>query len=683
MGKSKMRYLRFCLTPLFIICFASCSLYTPDPTLVRASSDDREDYYDRAVFQTGDFSFETENFLRSNLYDSILKNDPDKLVMWLDYQYHSTGDRKLLTYLADICCNVGLDMHNDEKALPYFLSAAYYSYLYLFTESHDKMNGTILRSKFDPVNCQLLSLFNISTAKVFNFMYHRKLIRKDSYELNTVTGLHILFSPIQSELPFDLSAYQNFESCAKYRINNIDLLNQRFGIGIPLITEIKPWQPYKSVKVPGNFPMAATAVLRFDLSQQTKRLDGDCLPAHFEIYDTFITEKLKVGEEIVPLYLDFTTPITAFSHVIQQNENIISYMLNPILGKQTGGLYMLEPYNPKKIPVIFIHGLLSAPTTWVRMVNVLRSYPYIRRNYQFWFYKYSSGNPILVSASQFQKDLYAAEKEFAVTPEAKQSFSEMVLVGHSMGGLISRVVLMDNPYYLLEEFSQKKWEDISHDLSEADKNIVENAVFHKPSFVSRFVMMAVPHRGANMAAWSIVRMFGHMVELQKNFIDQTGELLESVTELTFDKSLDWDELAENGIDNLDPDNTFIRLVSRASFAKGIPRHSIIGNQEKANIPGGTDGIVTYESAHIDNVDTEQVVKSGHSVQRTPEAIQILAQILRVHLTEAKKHGFPAVEESMAMLKSLPGQRKHLQPLPEPPKNETPEAEKGKKTTEKQ
>lgn len=651
----EQRMKRFFLLLAAVLPFfaASCSLYTPDPSLSRASASEIRDYYDRAVFKTGDFSFQTGNFLRSNLFDEDLRSDPRKLILHLDEVYRRTGDPGLLTILADICCNVGQQCSDEEQAIPFFLSCAYYVYSGLFGNKPDALNGNRLPSKFDPVNCQMLSRYNISLAHVFRFIQKRKMLGNDSYELQTVTDRRIRFEKIQSELPFPFPAYARFQPCAIFTVKHVALLNQHFGIGIPLIATIRRNQPYKSLKLSGDFPMPATAVLHFDIASSGDRN----IAARFQLFDPFITEKIRIGREIVPLSLDYTTPIAAFTSAISEHDNIISYMLNPILGEETGGIYMMEPYDPNKIPVVFIHGLMSAPTTWINMINVLRIYPFIRKNYQFWFCKYSSGNPIMVTAGEMMKHLNAAEKELAHSSEAKRSFSQMVIVGHSMGGLIARVMLQDDPYFFIETICGMKWAELSEKLSPEERRFFENGIFRKPPYVKRLVMMAVPHRGSHMAKWSLARMCSRMVKLPMTLINQTKTILKAVARVSsiWDEK-EWTEIATTGIDELDPDHLFIRLVSASPFAGGIPIHSIIGNMGVAGIPGGTDGVVSYESSHIDGAVSELIVHSGHSVQQNPAAIRELARILHIHLKTAEKNGFVSAYEDEKMLKSAPDRR---------------------------
>ena len=88
-----------------------------------------------------------------------------------------------------------------------------------------------------------------------------------------------------------------------------------------------------------------------------------------------------------------------------------------------------------------------------------------------------------------------------------------------------------------------------------------------------------------------------------------------------------------GIDNLDPDNRMLNLLGELPFAPDVVYHSVIGNREEDGVPGGSDGIVPYLSSHLDGAASELVVKSGHSVQVNPLAIQELRRILIEHLRQ--------------------------------------------------
>ena len=152
-------------------------------------------------------------------------------------------------------------------------------------------------------------------------------------------------------------------------------------------------------------------------------------------------------------------------------------------------------------------------------------------------------------------------------------------------------------------------------------------------------MMAVPHRGSSMAKWSVARIGSNLIRIPGDVLKQSALIFKTLLRIREkDSSGDyWRAMVFTGIDNLDPDNRFITILSGSPFASDIPRHSVIGNNERDGVPGGTDGVVPYTSSHVDGVESEWIVKSGHSVHQSPAAIRILARILHQHLEENGKN----------------------------------------------
>lgn len=630
-----------------LITLCGCSLFpVPDPSVRFAMKHEQQGYYREAMLQSGGFSFRTQNFLRSNLFHKQLKQDPAKLVSMLEGMYRADASPMMLEILADICFNEALNTSDEDEAVAYYLSAASYSYKRLFSPDFSREERL---GRFDPSSCQQLVCYNASVAKIFEYICNRNLLLNDSFELKNVSGKRVRFDKLKSHLPFSIGSYDNFIPCAAFKIQNMTLINRRFGIGVPLVAVAKPDEQYQSLRMPGRLPMPATVVLNFDSGARQEQ------HASFEIYDTFVNETTQINDTEIPLALDYSTPIAAFSEFLPADlseENLLMAMLRPENMEDLTGLYMLEPYDPGKIPVVFVHGLMSSPDTWNLMINALRNYPAIRRNYQFWFYRYSSGNPVIISAAVLRDQLYAAEKEFAVTPEAKQTFSQMVIVGHSMGGLITRTLLQDNPNFLLEQFSGENWETLSAKLTDAEREELQAVQFQKPPFIHRVVLLAVPHRGSAMAKWSIARFGSNLIRIPSKVVSRSLNFLGTIMRVTDKENAVVQEMVYTGIDNLDPDNRFIKVLSCSPFASDIPVHSVIGDADGRGVPGGTDGIVPYSSSHIDGVASELIVDSGHSVQKSPEAIRELARILRLHLIEAKKAGTP-----LRFVPALPSQEK--------------------------
>lgn len=89
------------------------------------------------------------------------------------------------------------------------------------------------------------------------------------------------------------------------------------------------------------------------------------------------------------------------------------------------GIYFLEPYDPARIPVLFVHGALGHPGNFATLAASLD-----RRVYQAWFAYYPTAVGLDIVAAAFDRWVQALEVEYG--------FKRLVVVAHSMGGLVVR-----------------------------------------------------------------------------------------------------------------------------------------------------------------------------------------------------------------------------------------------------
>ena len=85
---------------------------------------------------------------------------------------------------------------------------------------------------------------------------------------------------------------------------------------------------------------------------------------------------------------------------------------------------------------------------------------------------------------------------------------------------------------------------------------------------------------------------------------------------------------------MSPDNQGIRTLATLPIAPGVAAHSIIAIKGSGSLAESGDGVVSYRSAHLDEAASELIVRSGHSVQSNPEAIEEIRRILLQHLGSA-------------------------------------------------
>ena len=121
----------------------------------------------------------------------------------------------------------------------------------------------------------------------------------------------------------------------------------------------------------------------------------------------------------------------------QANRGVIATEFGPEIEP---GLFMLRPYAPGKIPVVLVHGLAATPVGFVQAVNEFQNDPVLSAHYQFWVFIYPTGGTIVVSAQRFRAALGRVEAAYGADP----AFHRMVVVGHSMGGILAHMVVSDS-----------------------------------------------------------------------------------------------------------------------------------------------------------------------------------------------------------------------------------------------
>ena len=350
---------------------------------------------------------------------------------------------------------------------------------------------------------------------------------------------------------------------------------------------------------------------------------------NLHIYDPYIEEKLTIGKKEYPLAANFSAPYglwlaenklgaAAYLSLIDRDKSITMPQL-----------FKLEPYNPNKKIIVLVHGLASSPEAWIRLTNDIMGDKILRENYQVWQVFYSTNMPIL--ESHFQ--IYALIKQaFDSLDQNSASAKDAVLIGHSMGGIIARLLVSDADLTqpalaLLKSQQVRKFKD--EPLFKARLNIKPI-----PNF-DRAIFLAAPHRGTAFADRWFTRAARKIIKLPGAFL---GAFADSLTERDinvkeFVKDLGHG-LIQNGPSDLSHNSKFTELTENVVPTNKIVFHSIMGNITGSDDPKVmSDGVVPYESAHLKGAASEIIIKGGHSIQETPEAVLELRRILRLHLTE--------------------------------------------------
>ena len=421
-----------------------------------------------------------------------------------------------------------------------------------------------------------------------------------------------------------------FVSLADLEVRGLRNTYRRAGIGAALSAHVEPAPGSTANRwIPPTAKVPITAFVRFD--DPRRAMSDGRLHGIVELYDVDETAAVQVGSRTVPLESD---PSAALAYRLEGapiwdfeiagfRRGDFSLFGNDNSG-ESSGLYMLHLYLRGLIPVIFVHGTASSPARWAEMANELLGDPAIASHYQLWFFIYNSGNPIVLTAMHLRESLEAARK--GVDPEGKDpALDQMVVIGHSQGGLLTKMMVVNSGNRFWNNVTPLPFDKV--DLDPETRDLLARAMFFKPlPFVTRVIFIATPHRGSYMASNFIVK-FGN------KFINLPGGLAKTVVALgkLRETSMMGTPLTiPTALDNMDPSNRFIKTLSATPIAHGVKVHSIIPVKGDGPVEDGNDGVVEYKSAHIDGVESELVVRSGHSTQGMPRTIEEVRRILYEH-----------------------------------------------------
>jgi pimeloyl-ACP methyl ester carboxylesterase len=525
---------------------------------------------------------------------------------------HDIRSASLLYALSELSYTIAEETEDRR----YFLLAATYAYFCLLGD------GTEPPSPFDRRFRVACDLYNRGLARALQPPEDEPLDVQESTHVDLPIG-SIDLRLLRGEFPWPEGTFELYQPADQYAVKGLSWRVRSPGLGVPLIALRGDEETPLAEFIPPSVKLPASAFLR--LEGDVRDLESG-LSGILEVHPAY--SSVVVDDYVIPLETDITTPL-AFM-LAESNE--VTQGIARFFGKEEEyppGVFMLEPYQENKIPVVFVHGTASSPATWAEMFNLLSADAYLRDRFQFWFFTYGSGNPVAYSAWKLRDSLAHIIAE--LDPEGDdEQLQNMVLVGHSQGGMLVRMMVTDGSRRFTERLSVSIDE---LDLDEESRALVENCLIFAPSpYVQRVVFMSTPHRGSFVAGGWIGNFF-------KKRVNQARDLKKTMTQVFHSDALPR-ELTKNmptSIDNMTADNGFVQNLASAPI-EGVPYHSIIAVHTDGPIEEGNDGVVAYESARLEGANSELVVESGHSSQQKPRAILEVRRILYEHLGERPRSG---------------------------------------------
>jgi pimeloyl-ACP methyl ester carboxylesterase len=595
---------------------------------------------DSSVLTSNTYSSYTAVVLhRHGLQEGDFENDPGKFIRHLHEIATKDGRRDLLLALSELCflaaqqaeadlskplfdsrelysspieTNDILPAHEPVHPRTYYMGSAVYAYLFIMGPGDEPPPGS-----FDRRFRLACDLYNRGLANMLVFI-EGKIDLSDKTLPLPVGEIHITIKTIK--MPWDTAELETVLPADSFEVHGLSVRNRVPGVGAPILAVRKkgPGKPVSS---------AVPATVFVEIKGGLEDINTGNCSGEVSLYSTMSESEIMVNNKKVPLETDLTAPI-AYS----LNDPILwSLGLNLIrMGRSLfdPGIYPVQPYEPGLIPIVLVHGTASSPVWWAEMLNTLRSDPQIRKHFQIWLYLYDSGKPVVFSANHLRESIENKIKK--CDPSGQDpALKNIVVIGHSQGGLLTRYTAIETGDAIVKAILGKSLDEL--DLSPKELELVKRyAVIHPLPEVRRVIFISTPHRGSILASNFVRRMAMRFINLPREFV-QTGTDLLNITERFSPAGKLKASMARTSIDSMSPDNPALLAVAELPFPPGIKGHSIIAINGDEQPPAGNDGVVAYTSAHIEGVESEMVVRDGHSCQGNPVVIEEVRRILIEHL----------------------------------------------------
>jgi hypothetical protein len=328
------------------------------------------------VLSTGKPSDYSTQLLERSALSERFKSDPQTVLAKLNSGLGKSDERDRLFALSELSFAYAEESGNQS----YYFGSAAYAYAFLFPPNPADAPGP-----YDPRLRLAVDLYNRGTA----------------LGLATKDGKEVDLSARQLSLPFgslDLGVnpegftyagnhLTKFVSLADLEVRGLCNTYRKAGIGAALSARVVPSANSPASRwIPPAAKVPITAFVRFD--NPRRAMSDGRLHGTVELYDDDVTAAVQVGSYTVPLESD---PSAALAYRLEGapiwdfelagfRRGDFSFLGNGSKGDGSG-LYMLHPYHPDMIPVVFVHGTASSPARWAEMANELLGDPAIASRY--------------------------------------------------------------------------------------------------------------------------------------------------------------------------------------------------------------------------------------------------------------------------------------------------------------
>jgi pimeloyl-ACP methyl ester carboxylesterase len=576
---------------------------------------------DQSAITAGKPSLPTRNVLyERGLFEAFDERPADAIAQLHRAMVAAQGDQNMLFALAELSFLHG----QATKKKDYYLAAAVYAYAFLFPEKA----GDPGPGRFDPRLRTAADLYNWALILGFRSIDGTEFVPQGGTFALPFGRLEVAFDP--AALRAGDRELFGFVPIGELEVHGLAMRYRWPGLGAPLAASTRPIdasRPERDMVAP-RLKVPVTALLRISEARRAL-VQGEPLTSRLELHLAWDAESVSVAGERVPLELEPSAALAlTFTGV-----PVVEIETFGFLGRLTGimakrpPLISTTPYKPGLIPVVFVHGTASSVVRWAEMYNRLQADPEIRSRFQFWFFQYDSGNPIVLSSLHLRDALVAAMAR--LDPQGKDpALRRMVLIGHSQGGLLVKMQVINSGDRIWNAASRKPLDQLK--LTDQTRDLLRRGMFVEPlPEVSRVVFICTPQRGSFVAGRNIIQnLVRWLLTLPFALTGVQADMARNPAAFAAGVS----PVVPSAVDNMSPHHHFIQALQEIPVASSVTVNSIIAVETDGPVEEGNDGVVEYSSAHIEPVESELVVRpSPHSTQGNPHTIEEVRRILRLHV----------------------------------------------------
>ena len=542
------------------------------------------------------------------------EKDPDAALATLHEGLAPRGDEDRVFALAELSFLNGEKTGRREQSL----AAAVYAYAFLFPGELGTPPDSL-----DPRLQIARNVYNRGLTLALESPDHRVDLASGVQTL-PFGRLDVAFDP--SQLRWAGYRLTDFVPVAEFEVRGLRNRYRDAGLGAPLAAslEVVPGEALHpgAERIAPRLRVPATAFLR--IADARAHLREGVLNGALELYSEDARAKLEVAGQRVPLERETTAPLAyQLEGAPIWDFEFAGFRSGDFLpGGTETQLMLLHPHRPGRIPVVLVHGTASSPARWAEMVNEFANDPEIVSRYEVWLFLYNTGNPVAFSGGLLVQSLKdaVAELDPAGTDPA---IRKMVVVGHSQGGLLTKLVAVDSGARFWDTVTPRSFSELK--ISDEDRVLLERSMFYEPlPFVRRVIFIATPHRGSYLAAFSLSRLVTRLVAAPLRLTRLSVDIVTQNSDEMLTRKL---ARMPTSLDNMTPGNPFLVALSEMPIDPRITAHSIVAVKGDGPPEEGGDGVVKYKSAHIDGVESEKIVRSSHSTQAEPDTINEVKRIL--------------------------------------------------------